>query len=271
MTFLHAIILGIVEGITEFLPISSTGHLILTGRLLQIPSTDFVKSFEISVQLGAILAVAVLYWKKLWEWKTIKKLFAAFAPTAILGLIFFKIVKTYLLGSEPVVLWALFLGGVFLVGFEWWYARRKGILRPPRPVWAGQAQDDNDGGIENISYQKSFVIGLVQSLAIIPGVSRSAATIVGGLLLGLKRKTIVEFSFLLAVPTMIAASALDLYKSAGSFAGADYGILAVGFIVTFIIAIAAIKWLLAFIQKHSFIGFGAYRIIIALAFWMVLR
>ncbi|MFA7653647.1 MAG: undecaprenyl-diphosphate phosphatase [Candidatus Magasanikbacteria bacterium] len=270
MTTLHAIVLGIIEGITEFLPISSTGHLMLASTLLKLQQTEFQKSFEIIIQLGAILSVVVLYWKKLWEWGTIKKLIAAFVPTAVLGALFYKIVKGYLLNSNLTVLWALFLGGVFLVGFEWWYGRREGIL-PRQPADQNDsAAVANSNEIENISYQKSFIIGLFQSLAMIPGVSRSAATIVGGLILGLKRKTIVEFSFLLAVPTMLAASVLDLCKSAGSFVGADWGALAVGFIVSFVVAIGVIKWLLHFIQKHSFIGFGIYRILVSIAFWLVL-
>jgi len=286
MSFLHSIILGIVEGVTEFLPISSTGHLMLTSTLLKIQQTDFQKSFDIVIQLGAILSVVVLYWRRLWEWGTIKKLFVAFVPTAILGLAFYKVVKSYLLGSDAVVLWALLLGGVFLVGFEWWCAKRKtpspltaGLplgereitspsARPACPVGREGVDALASGGVgETISYTQSFIIGLFQSLAMIPGVSRSAATIVGGLLLGLKRKTIVEFSFLLAVPTMLAASALDLYKSAGNFASADWAPLAVGFVVSFLVAMVAIKWLLRFIQKNSFIGFGIYRIVVAVLFW----
>jgi len=251
MSVLHSLILGIVEGVTEFLPISSTGHLMLASTLLKIQQTDFQKSFDIIIQLGAILAVVVLYWKRLWQWETIKKLFVAFVPTAILGLALYKVVKSYLLGSDAVVLWALLLGGIILIIFE--------LLHKEKPT----AVED----FSAISYGQAVVIGLFQSIAIIPGVSRSAATIVGGLLLGLKRKTIVEFSFLLAVPTMLAASALDLYKSAGSFASADWAPLVVGFVVSFLVAMVAIKWLLRFIQKNSFIGFGVYRIVVAVLFW----
>jgi undecaprenyl-diphosphatase len=253
MTIFHAIILGIVEGISEFLPISSTGHMILAGKLLNIPSTDFVKSFEIVIQLGAILAVVVLYWKKLLtEWGIMKKIATAFVPTAIVGYIFYKIIKYYLLGNSAVVVGALIVGGIALIVFELNH-REKDV---------GVAE------VGKIGYRQAVGIGLFQCLGMIPGVSRSAATIIGGLLLGLKRQTIVEFSFLLAVPTMLAATGYDLLKSGSSFSSADWLPLAVGFIVSFVVAIFSIKWLLRFIQKYSFIGFGVYRILAAIVFWL---
>lgn len=256
MTILHSIILGIVEGITEFLPISSTGHLILAFRLLNISADDFNKSFEIIIQLGAILAVLFLYWKKLFlNQKIFKRVAIAFIPTGFIGLIFYQIIKTYLLGSTTVVLWALLLGGLFLIIFEKW--------RKEKP----EATDD----LASITLKQALIIGLFQSLAIIPGVSRAASTIVGGLLLGLKRKTIVEFSFLLAIPTMVAATGWDLIKNAGDFSVNQAGVLAIGFIVSFITALAGVKWLLKFIQNHTFVSFGVYRIIIALVFllWLL--
>ncbi|MBU1146203.1 undecaprenyl-diphosphate phosphatase [Patescibacteria group bacterium] len=252
MTFFHAIILGIVEGITEFLPISSTGHLILTSKILQLPSTEFLKSFEIAIQLGAILAVVVLYWRSFFvKFEILKKIIVAFLPTAVLGLIFYKIVKQFLLGSESVVLWALALGGVFLIVFELLHREKENAVED----------------VEKITWRQALLIGVFQSVAIIPGVSRAAATIVGGLLLGLKRKTIVEFSFLLAVPTMAAATGLDLLKSGSSFNANQFGLLALGFVFSFITALAAIKFFLNFIKNHSFISFGVYRIILALGWW----
>ena len=254
MSILHAIILGIVEGITEFLPISSTGHMILAGAVLKIPSTDFVKSFEIVIQLGAILAVVVLYWKKLFtEWGTMKKIAAAFVPTAIVGYVFYKIIKHYLLGNSAAVVGALAVGGIALIVFELWHKEKETAV----------------ADVGTISYGQAVSIGLFQCLGMIPGVSRSAATIIGGLLLGLKRQTIVEFSFLLAVPTMLAATGYDLLKSGSSFASADWAPLAVGFAVSFVVALISIKWLLNFIKKYSFIGFGAYRIVVAVIFWLV--
>lgn len=255
MDSLQAIIFGIVQGVSEFLPISSTGHLILTSRLLELAQTEFLKSFEIIIQLGSILSVIALYWRKLFtDWETIKKIAVAFIPTGILGLIFYKIVKQSLLGNNTVVLWSLFLGGVLLIIFELWPGKKKEI---------GEK-------ITEISYRQSFLIGVAQSVAIIPGVSRSAATILGGLMLGIERKTIVEFSFLLAVPTMLAATGLDLIKSADQFSLSQWNFLAVGFIVSFIVALASIKFLVNFIKKHSFIPFGIYRIAVSLAFWLLI-
>lgn len=254
MTIIQSFILGIVEGVTEFLPISSTGHLTMASELLKIGQSNFTKSFEIIIQLGAILSVIVLYWKSFLNVQNLKKLFVAFLPTGVIGLAFYKIVKTFLLGNERVVLWALFLGGVALIIFEFWHK---------------ESEYDTEA-VEKISYKQSLWIGLCQSLAIIPGVSRSAATIVGGLISGLKRKTIVEFSFLLAVPTMLAASGLDIVKNAGSFSKDQFGVLAVGFAVSFFVALASIKFLLGFIRRHNFIPFGIYRVLIAIVFWLVI-
>lgn len=252
MNLFHAVILGIVEGVSEFLPISSTGHLILTAQILRIPQTDFVKSFEIAIQLGAIFSVVVLYFKSLlMDWRTIKKIFAAFLPTAVIGFVLYKVVKRYLLGNAQVVLWSLLAGGIFLIIFELFHREK----------------EDARGDIASMSYGQAVLIGVFQAVAIIPGVSRSAATIIGGLLLGLKRKTIVEFSFLLAAPTMLAAAALDLAKNACTFSAGQAVFLLAGFVTSFIVALLAVKFLLAFIQKHSFIAFGVYRIALALAFW----
>jgi len=251
MTYFDATILGFVEGITEFLPISSTGHLILASTLLGLSQSDFLKSFEIVIQLGAILAVVVLYFKRFLEIRTLLKLFVGFLPTGVIGLALYHVVKTYLEGNVAVVLWALLLGGVALVAFEYLHT------------------EGSQEGIESLTYTQCLVIGLFQSVAIIPGVSRSAATIVGGLALGIKRATIVEFSFLLAVPTMIAASGLDLVKNANSFGSGDIAALAIGFIVSFFVALASIRWLLSIVRRHTFVPFGVYRILVAVAFWLL--
>lgn len=256
MNIIQSIIFGVVEGITEFLPISSTGHLILTAEFLGINQTDFVKSFEIAIQSGAILAVIVLYWKDLLGAQGVwKKVLAAFLPTAVIGLLLYKVLKSFLLGNSAIVLWALFLGGIALIVFE--------LLH--------KDGDDAVATMSDISIPQAVLIGLFQAIAIIPGVSRSAATIVGGLCLGLKRKTIVEFSFLLAVPTMCVAMAYDLMKSSSSFNSGDILVLSVGFIVSFVVALAAIKFLLSFIKSHTFIPFGIYRIILAVAFWLSVK
>src|SRR4030043_80546 len=254
MTYLHALILGIVEGFSEFLPISSTGHLILTSYLLHLKQTEFQKSFEIAIQLGAILSVVVLYWRALLvNFEILKRVVMAFIPTAILGFIFYKIIKRVLLGSNTVVLYSLLIGGIFLVLFELWHREK---------VSASEELSD-------ISYSKSFVIGLCQAVAMIPGVSRSAATIIGGLILGIKRKTIVEFSFFLSVPTMAAATGLDLMKRGGHFSLEEYILLLMGFISSFIVVFLSIKWLIHFIKNHTFISFGIYRILLSLLFWFV--
>lgn len=254
VNILHSIILGIIEGFTEFLPISSTGHMILTSDLLHIVQTTFTKSFEIIIQLGAILAVVVMFWKKLWKWQTIKKLFVAFIPTGIIGLLLYKMVKNYLVGNTIVVLWALLIGGIIIMIFERFHREYSSAT----------------GNIEEITYKQAFLIGLFQSIAIVPGVSRSAATVVGGLTLGLKRTTIVEFSFLLAVPTMLAASGLDIIKNHSSFSMSEIGLLAIGFVVSFVVALFAIRFLLRFIKNNTFTVFGIYRIVLAMAFYFII-
>jgi undecaprenyl-diphosphatase len=251
MSLLHAIILGIVEGITEFLPISSTAHLILASHLLRIAESEFVKSFEIIIQLGAILSVVVLYWSKFWNWDVLKRLVIAVIPTGVIGLTVYKAIKGYLLGNITVVLLSLLIGGVALIVFE----------RFPK-------KDAIEVDFSEISYRKAFLIGLFQAIAVIPGVSRSAATIVGGSLIGISKRTIVEFSFMLAVPTMLAATGLELVKGRAALAG-NYGMLAVGFAVSFVTAIIAIKSFLGYIKKHDFAAFGWYRVVLAVVYFLV--
>jgi undecaprenyl-diphosphatase len=250
-----SVILGIVEGFSEFLPISSTGHLILAGKLLGLEETDFIKSFNIAIQLGAILSVVVLYWRTfLVDVEVIKKVAVAFLPTGIIGFVLYKLIKTFLLGSSQVVLWSLLVGGIFIVIFEMLHREK----------------EDATGELSEMTYRQAFLIGVFQSLAVIPGVSRSAATIIGGLILDLKRRTIVEFSFLLAVPTMLAATVYDLYKNGASFSLAQFNFLAIGFLTAFIIALLSIKFLIRFIQVHTFISFGIYRIVLVIIWFLVL-
>jgi undecaprenyl-diphosphatase len=252
---LHSALLGIVEGVTEFLPISSTAHLVLAARIMDIAQTDFVKSFEIVIQFGAILSVIVLYWRRfLVDFESLKRVLAAFVPTAILGFLLYKVIKNYLISNQTIIVWSLLLGGLVLILFELFHKEKE------------SAHED----ISTIPYGKCVAIGFFQSLAMFPGVSRSAATIIGGLSLNLKRQTIVEFSFLLAVPTMLAASAFDLLKSGGSFTAGQFSVLAVGFAVSFVIALLSIKFLISYIKKHTFIPFGVYRIVVALAFMLAL-
>ncbi len=252
LSLFHIIILSIVEGITEFLPVSSTGHLILASNILQIPETEFVKSFIIAIQGGTIFSVIFLYWKRLFvDFETMKRVAAAFVPTAVIGLLLYKIIKKILLGNPMVVLVTMFLGGLIIIVFEWKHRETN--------------HDISD--VARIPYSKAVAIGAIQALAVIPGVSRSAATILGGLALGVQRKTIVEFSFLLAVPTLLAATALDLLKSSHSFTTAEWGCLGLGSVISFIVAVLSIRLFLGFVQRFSLTAFGVYRIAAAVLFW----
>lgn len=250
MSILQSIILGIVEGVTEFLPISSTGHLVLASSLLGIVQSDFTKTFEIAIQLGAILAVVALYWRSLLDIGLLKKLAVAFIPTGIIGLSLYHILKAYLLGSDLVVLASLFIGGVVFILFERWHGALEDAAPEHMPI----------------SYRQAIAIGFFQAIAIIPGVSRSGATIIGGLALGISRPAIVEFSFLLAIPTMLAATGLDLLKAGTGFTPHEWLLLAVGFLAAFLVAMPVIRWLLSYVRNHSFTSFGIYRILLSLAF-----
>jgi undecaprenyl-diphosphatase len=252
MSVFHAIILGIVEGLTEFLPISSTGHLILTAELFRIPDTEFLKSFEIIIQLGAILAVVALYWRKLLlDRAVMERIVVALIPALGVGYLFYSSIRR-MLGSETVVLWSLLIGGILIILIE-------------------SFQKGKEGNVEDValmSHKTAFFIGLFQALSVIPGLSRAGATIMGGLLLGVKRTAIVEFSFLLAVPTMAAATGYDLLKNGAAFSGDDIGLLTVGFATSFIVALAAIRFFLRFVGTHTFVPFGIYRIAVAILFFL---
>jgi undecaprenyl-diphosphatase len=252
---LYAFILGIIEGITEFLPISSTGHLILAANYLKISESNFVKSFEIIIQLGAILAVVFLYGKKLLaDKKYFAKIMTAFIPTGIIGFLLYKIIKHYLLGNTAVVAISLLVGGIIIIYIEKYF---KKVNR--------QTKD-----LSQMKYTDALLIGIIQSISVVPGVSRAASTIIGGLFLGFDRKSIVEFSFLLAIPTMLAATAYDLLKNASSFSADQFSSLAVGFVVAFISAMIAVKWLLKFVKDHDFTVFGVYRVILAIIVYFTL-
>lgn len=252
MDFFQIFILSLVQGITEFLPISSTGHLILTASVLRIPQTDFLKSFLIMIQAGTIFSVVFLYWKKLFcDLEVFKKITAAFIPTAVVGFIFYKLIKKFLLGNPMVVIASLFLGGLVLIIYEMKHREKNSDISE----------------IAHLSYPQAALIGIFQAFAMVPGISRSGATIIGGLCLGIRRKTIVEFSFLLAVPTMLAATALDLLKSSASFTQEQIGTLALGSVLSFLVAIAAIKFFIGFVQRFNLVAFGVYRILAAVLFW----
>lgn len=253
MDLFETLLLSVVEGVTEFLPISSTGHLVLVSRLLGIPQTSFVKSFEIFIQLGAILAVVSLYGGRLLRSPSVfRRVGVAWLPTAGLGLVFYRVVKEVLLGNTMVTLVALVAGGLFLLAWEWFYRKEE------RPV----------GRIEEMSLGQAALVGVFQALSMVPGVSRAATTIVGGLVVGLGRTSAVEFSFLLAIPTMAAAAGLDLARNGSQFQGGEWFLLAVGFGGAFVSALVTVRWFLRFIGEHTFVPFGVYRIVVALLFWL---
>lgn len=252
MTIVDIFLLSVVEGLTEFLPISSTGHLILASKVLGIAQTDFLKTFEIVIQLGAIFAVISLYSRKLVSINMIKKLIVAFAPTALVGFTLYPLIKHSLLGNSAITLNALFWGGVALIGVEMFLKRKK-------------VEAEN---LSEVSYRQALLIGTFQSLSIVPGVSRAAATIVGGLLSGLNRQSATEFSFLLAIPTMFAATALDLYKSRDLITRGGSITLFAGTVLSFMFAVIAIKFLISYVKNHDFKIFGVYRILLAGVFWI---
>ncbi len=250
MTIFQAIVIAIVEGITEFLPISSTGHMIITEKILGMESTDFLKAFTINIQFGAILSVIVLYWKRFFQTLNFYyKLFIAFIPAMVLGFIFGDFIDS-MLENVVVVAISLLVGGIILLFVDKWFNKPK---------------EDQE-----ISYPTAFKIGLFQCIAMIPGVSRSAATIIGGMSQGLNRKTAAEFSFFLAVPTMFAATAYKLLQNYKTIDASNINILLIGNIVAFIVAMIAIKSFIAFLTKYGFKVFGYYRILLGASILILL-
>jgi undecaprenyl-diphosphatase len=260
MNLIQSVILAIVEGITEFLPVSSTGHMIIFSNIMGIQPTDFVKMFTIAIQFGAILSVVVLYWKRfLQSFDFYVKLFIAFLPIGIIGFLFHKKIDA-LLENVTVVGTTLFLGGVVFLFIDKWLEpegqKNDKVLDKPL-----DADNPKEEAVDNL---KALKIGFFQAIAVIPGVSRSAATIIGGLTQKLSRKAAAEFSFLLAVPTMFVATAFKLYKyqKEVGFHKADLGLLAIGNAIAFIVAIFAIRFFIQFVTKHGFKVFGWYRIVV---------
>ncbi|MCW1360299.1 undecaprenyl-diphosphate phosphatase [Campylobacter sp. US33a] len=251
MEILHALILGIIEGLTEFLPVSSTGHMILGATVLGLNIDDFLRNFVIIIQLGSILAVLFVFWRKLFQGIDIwLKLAVGFIPAGIIGLIAYKFLKELFNGYTVATM--LILGGIVFIAIELKHRKK----------------DYNIHSLDKISYLQAFLIGTMQALAIIPGTSRSGASIIGGLLLGLDRKVAAEFSFLLAIPTMIAATAYSIYKEPILLSDTSSLLpLSIGFITAFVVAVFVIKFFLKFISKFDFIPFGIYRIILGILFF----
>ena len=266
---LIALILGIVEGVTEFLPVSSTGHLILATELLGFDAEKWA-AFNVIIQLGAILAIVVLYWRTFWavlegmlkgnavSWRFVRNILVAFLPSAILGFLLINKIEA-LLGSPYVVAIAFIVGGVAILAIEK-MVKRTDIV-----------------GVAEMPLRTVIGVGIVQCLAMVPGVSRSGATIMGGLSLGVERRTAAEFSFFLAIPTMVGATTLELVKHhdtlmAGA-SGVGLGTVAVGFVVSFVVAIVIVRAFVSYISRHGFAPFAWYRIIaglVALA-WLAMR
>jgi undecaprenyl-diphosphatase len=250
MTYLQAIIIAIVEGITEFLPVSSTGHMIIAQSMLGVQSTEFVKAFTVNIQFGAILSVIVLYWKRFFQtWDFYFRLFVACLPL-IIAYLLEKQIDT-MLESVMIVAIALLLGGILLIFVDRWFER---------------PENENT----KLTYKKALIIGFFQIISVIPGVSRSAATIVGGMSQKLSRKAAAEFSFFLAVPTMFAASALKLVGNYKLISAENINLLLVGNLVSFIVAIIAIKSFIAFLTRYGFKWFGYYRIAVGLVIIILL-
>lgn len=250
---LIVILLGIVEGVTEFLPVSSTGHLILAGAILGFHGQS-AGTFDIVIQLGAILAVLVLYWRRFWDVATglfgmqagalafTRNLALAFLPSAVIGILVYKSIKA-LLESPTVVAVALIVGGVAILIIE-------RLVKEPRVR-----------SVETMPWTTAFGIGIAQCLSMIPGVSRSGATIMGALGMGVERKTAAEFSFFLAVPTMLAASGYDLYKNGAALGQGEWTSIAIGFVVSFVVALVVIRWFVGIVGRYGFAPFAWYRIV----------
>ncbi len=251
MTIAQSIIIAIVEGITEFIPISSTGHMIIAEKLLQMPDDEFTKVFTVAIQLGAILAVVVLYWKKFFDfsrWRFYVKLAVAVIPALILGFLFSKKIDA-LLDSSLTVAISMLAGGIVLLFIDKAFKR---------PVIKSENQ---------VSFLNAFIIGIWQCIAMVPGVSRSAASIIGGMQQKLTRSAAAEFSFFLAVPTMLAATGYKLFKYTkenGAFTSEQIKLLSIGNIVAFLVALAAIRFFINFLKKHGFRVWGMYRIIVGI-------
>jgi len=254
MDIFQAIIIGIIEGFTEFLPISSTGHMIVASRFLGIEESALIKAYEVIIQFAAIMAVMLIYKDKMSFKKVVlwQKLILAFLPLAIVGFIFKDQIKT--LFNVQTVAWMFIIGGIVFLIVEYFY----------------EEKESHVSDVEEVSFMQALWIGIAQIFSLVPGTSRAGATIIGGLLTGLDRKTSMEFSFLLAIPVMAAVTGYDLLKHYQDFADANWGPFVIGFVTAFVVAYLTIKLFLAFIQRFTFVAFGIYRIIFGVILLMVI-
>lgn len=247
--FLHTVILGIIEGLTEFIPVSSTAHILLTGHLLGMPSDQLLEALSICIQSGAILAVVFYFWRLIWrQMNLIPKVIVGFIPTGIAGLVLYPIVKS-LLGSTTIIGAALVLGGVGLL-----------LIKPV----------DTDTSTTDITYRQAIWIGIMQIFAFIPGISRAGATLIGGTLLRIPRQTIVTFSFLLAIPTILGASVVEARHITG-ITGSQWALIGFGTLVAFITALLTIKFFMNLLTKKPLSWFGWYRIAIGILVLVLLK
>ncbi|MCR4268894.1 undecaprenyl-diphosphate phosphatase [Nitratireductor sp. ZSWI3] len=255
-TIAGALVLGVLEGLTEFIPVSSTGHILLAGHFLGFKSTG--KAFEVLIQLGAILAILSIYAVRLWKMlidlprdrdtqRFVLGILLAFLPAAIIGVLAYKVIKTVLFETPLLICVMLILGGFVLLWVDRWASK-------PRYT-----------DVTKFSLPMYFTIGLIQCLSMIPGTSRSGATIVGGLLLGADKRSAAEFSFFLAMPTMTGAFAYDLYKNFDILSTADIEIIAIGFVAAFVAALLVVRWLLGYVSQHGYALFGWWRLIVGIA------
>lgn len=254
MDIFQAVIIGIIEGFTEFLPISSTGHMIVASEFMGLPQDALTTAYEVIIQFAAILAVMLIYkekitFKKVDLWA---KLIVAFLPLAIVGFIFKDHIKA--LFNVETVAWMFIIGGIIFLVVEYFY----------------EEKEHHVSDVEEVSMKQALWVGIAQVFSLIPGTSRAGATIIGGLLTGLDRKTSMEFSFLLAIPVMTAVSGYDLLKHYQDFADANWMAFSIGFVTAFIVAYITIKLFLAFIQRFTFVAFGVYRIIFGVVLLMVI-
>ncbi len=267
ITILKVLLLGIVEGITEFLPISSTGHMILVDQFIRLSENEsFTAAFQVIIQLGAILSVVVFFWKRLWpfsgkeeerrsKWILWGKVVVGVLPAVVLGLLFDDFIEEKLFNPLTVSI-ALIVYGIILIIMEHRNASKKSF----------RITD-----VRSLTFKAALIIGFFQCLAMVPGTSRSAATIIGGLLLGLNRATAAEFSFFLAIPTMFGATLLKIVKEGVDFTGVEWALISIGFLVSFVVALGVIKLFMAYISKKDFKPFGYYRIALGIIYLLMLK
>ncbi len=252
MQIWQAFVLGVIEGLTEFLPVSSTFHLIFASQLLHLENTDFLKLFEVFIQAGAILAVLLLYGRELMrDFNLIKKLIISFIPTAIIGYLLHSIIKNFFFETSWLMIGAFLIVGLIFILYEW-HLRNK--------------QQKINQDIQDLSTWQSFLIGLGQALAVVPGVSRSGSVIITMMLMGQKRSSAAKYSFLLALPTICSAAALDLLKfeTKTGFSSQELMVLLIGTVTAFLVSILVLKWFIKFIQNNTLTSFGVYRIVLVL-------